>query len=244
MFGDLRLDFSDASERVVPPCLQFPCHETIGGVGSIILAKGAVRSIACCLKISHERFIDLIAPVRHFSLRRQSCSNRSRFDHLQECRIDSIIDPQSAEGDTAWLPVIESTSVARIAWNAVLHPRIADRQFATAAATANQTSEQRIAMLGGSVMSARWNVVAHHLADRLRALPIHVAIMGSRLQCQPLRAQLAPAAYLLTCTNIARRNSGLTIGIGTPVDGVGYHAVDGSVARSAPSDIAVVPLRR
>src|SRR5262245_28693801 len=46
-----------------------------------------------------------------------------------------------------------------------------------------------------------------------------------------------------TRTNIARRNAGFTIGVGTAVDGVGYHAVDGSVAGSAPDDVGVVAFR-
>jgi hypothetical protein len=99
--------------------------------------------------------------------------------------------------------------VAGIAWDAVLCARIAQGQFAAAAAAANEPGEQRVTMLGCSVMSAGWNVLAHHSADRLRALPIHVALMGPGLQRQPFGALLAAAMHA-TRTTMARRNAGLT----------------------------------
>src|SRR5262245_54685889 len=98
-------------------------------------------------------------------------------------------------------------------------------------------------MLGCSVMSAGWNVLAHHSADRLRALPIHVALMGPGLQRQPLGALLAAAMHA-TRTTMARRNAGLTISVSTTVDRVVDDAVDGTVVGSAPDGLTVVLFRR
>jgi hypothetical protein len=244
VFGDLCLDLCGARERIVPARFQFPCHETVGRVGGIILAKGSIGSVACGLKIPHQRFTDLIAPVRDFSLGRDSCSNRSRLNDLEERRFDCVIDAQSAKGNATRLAVIESTSMTGIARDCVLRAGIADGQLTAAAAAANEAGEQRITMLGRAMMPARWNVLAHHSADRLRTLPIHVALMAARLQRQPFRAQLAPPVNVPTRATTARCSAGLTIGVGTTVDGVADDAVDGSVAGPAPDDIAVAPFRR
>src|SRR6516164_594175 len=111
---DSLFDFGDACERIVPARLQFPGHEPVGWVGGVVLAEGAVRSVTRCLKITRKSIADLIAPVCDFSLSRNSCSDRSRFDDLKDSRFNRIIDAQSAESNAAWVAVIESPSVTGI----------------------------------------------------------------------------------------------------------------------------------
>src|ERR1700738_1718830 len=60
MVGDLRLDFGDAGERLVPTRLQFTGDQTVGRIGGVVLAEGAIRRIARRFEIASERFADLI----------------------------------------------------------------------------------------------------------------------------------------------------------------------------------------
>src|SRR6516225_2612992 len=97
-------------------------------------------------------------------------------------------------------------------------------------------------MLGGAVMSARWEIVADHPADRLRALPIHVPLMGPWAQGQPLFARLTPAAGASRCAVVMDRDAGLAIGVGPTVDRIRDHPMDAGIAGPAPDDVAIGPL--
>ena len=89
--------------------------------------------------------------------------------------------------------MIEPATIARIAGDIVLGARVTQRELAPAATTSQQTRQQRVTMLGGAVMSAAWDVVTDHSADRLRSLPIEITLVRVGLQRQPLLARL-PAA--------------------------------------------------
>jgi len=121
--------------------------------------------------------------------------------------VDGIVDAQSSEGDAARLAVVEQAPVAGIARNVVLEAAVADGQLAPAAAAADETCDERIAMFGRAVMPARGNVLAHHLADRLRALPIHVALVGAGTKRQPVPARLAATPRPDARTIVVRRDA-------------------------------------
>jgi hypothetical protein len=91
--SDLLLDFGDASERIVPARFQLRRHEAVGGVDGIVLTEGSVGSVARCLKITRKSVADLIAPICHLTLGRNSCSDRSRCNDLEQRSFDSVIDP-------------------------------------------------------------------------------------------------------------------------------------------------------
>jgi hypothetical protein len=131
--------------------------------------------------------------------------------------------------------------MAGIARDIVLRAGVADRQLAPAAATPDKAGEQGIAMLGRTMMPACRNVLAHHPADRLRPLPIEVPFVRARLQRQPFLARLATALGAGDRAAVLRHGASFTIGIGTAVDWVGHHPVDGGVARPAPDDLATSP---
>src|SRR5262252_5235449 len=95
-------------------------------------------------------------------------------------------------------------------------------------------------MLGSAMMTARRHVVAHHPANRLRLFPVDVAFMSAGYQRQPLAAGLAACLHSHARAVIALRDTRLTIRIGTAVDRIVDHPVDGGVAGPAPIDIAVV----
>ena len=69
MAGDFRLDFGDAGERLVPAHLQFSGDQTVGRIGGVVLAEGAIRRIARRFEIASERFADMIAPLTSLPLR-------------------------------------------------------------------------------------------------------------------------------------------------------------------------------
>src|SRR5438045_3987083 len=104
-------------------------------------------------------------------------------NNFQDRRFNGIVHPQAAEGDATRLTVVEPAPAAAVTRNIVLCARVAERELAPTAVTSDQTCKQSIAVLGGAVMPAIRDVVADHPADRLRALPVDIALMRARVQC-------------------------------------------------------------
>jgi len=111
------------------------------------------------------------------------CGNGAWFNNFQDRRFNGIVHPQTAKGDATRLAIVEPAPAAAVARDIVLCTRVADCELAPAPVTPDQTREQRVAVLGSAVMPAVWDVVADHPADRLRALPIDIALMGAWAQC-------------------------------------------------------------
>ena len=153
--GDLRLDVADATERRVPARLQFVRDEAVGGVGGIVLAPSAVGGVTRRLEVAQERRAHLVLLVDGGRLGGHGCRKRSGLDDLKQSHSDGVIDPQSAECNATRLADIELATTADIAGNVVLGAGVAGDQFATAAAAAQETGEQCIAMLGRAMMPAR-----------------------------------------------------------------------------------------
>lgn len=126
----------------------------------------------------------------------------------------------------------------------MLHPGVPERELAAAALAPDQTSQQRVTMLGCTVIPTSGNVAADHGADRLEPLPAHIPLVGVGLQRQPLVPRLAADLHAHALGGVSRRHSCLTIGIGAAVDRVLNDPVDGGVARSPPGRVAVGLLHR
>src|SRR4029077_16942885 len=126
---------------------------------------------------------DLVATRRFLRIGLDRCSNGAWLNNFQDRRFYGIVHPQAAKGDAARLAIVEPTPAAAVAGDIVLGAGVADRELAPAAVTSDQTGKQRIAVLAGAVMPAVRDVVADHPADRLRALPIDIALMCARAQC-------------------------------------------------------------
>ena len=60
---DLRLDFGDARERLVPARLEFSRHQPVGGIGGVILAERPIGRVARRFEIAQQSFADVVAPV-------------------------------------------------------------------------------------------------------------------------------------------------------------------------------------
>ena len=156
---DPGLDFGGLLQRTVPACLQFRCDKPVCRIGGIILPERPVGAVAGCFEIAHQGFANLVAPAGGLRLCLSGGSDGARFDHLQQCLLDGIVNPQAAEGDATWFAVVEQAPPAGIARDVMVGPGIADRQLATAAPAPQQAREQGIAMLGRvtpkGVLSAR-----------------------------------------------------------------------------------------
>ena len=103
MVSDLRLDFGDAGERLVPTRLQFTGDQTVDRIGGVVLAEGAIRRIACRFEIASERCADLITLLTQLRFGRNGRCDRSRLDDLEDRRLDRVVDPQAAKRDAARL---------------------------------------------------------------------------------------------------------------------------------------------
>ena len=94
------------------------------------------------------------------------------------------------------------------------------------------------------MMSACRDIAGDHRADRFEPLPAHIAVVGARLQRNPLGARVAAAA--LRARALARVpdcRARFTISIGAAVDRVFDHPVETGVTRTPPDRVAIRPLR-
>ena len=194
MGRDPAFDIAGMHKGPVPSRLQLRGNEPVLGIGGVILPESPIGGVAGGLQIAVESVTDLIAATGSLRLGFGGSSDRARLDDTQQRVLNRVIDPQATEGDAAWFAVVEQAPPAGIARDVVVAARISQRELAAAAPAANEPGQQRVAVLGRSVMPPRGRVVAHHLADRLRPFPADVAFMRSRDQCQPVLARLAASA--------------------------------------------------
>ena len=93
--------------------------------------------------------------------------DRTRSDDRQEGFLDRIVNAQPAKGNAAWFAIIQPTAATAVARDIMPRAGIAKRQLAAATAAAKQAGEQRIAVLGRTMVPAGGNIVADHTANRL-----------------------------------------------------------------------------
>src|SRR6202011_3138858 len=228
----------------VPARFQLTGHQPVRGVSGIVLPESPVGGIARRLEVATESIAHLIAPFPG-SLGGSGCSGDSaRTDNAKQCFLDCIIDTQSAEGDAVRTAIVHPGAAAAVARDMVLHAGVPECELAAAALAPDQTSQQRVTMLGRAVMPTSGNVAADHCADRLEPLPAHVPFVGVGLQRQPFVPRLAADLHAHALRAVFRRHSCLTIGIGAAVDRVLDDPVDGRVTRSPPGRVAVGLLHR
>ena len=122
MAGDLTLDLADASESLVPSHLQFRRHQPVLGIGRVILPECPVGGVASRLQIALEGVADLIAAIGLLRFGLGGSGNGSRLDDPEKCLLDGVVDAQAAEGDAAWLAIVEQAAPAGIARNVMLVP--------------------------------------------------------------------------------------------------------------------------
>jgi hypothetical protein len=92
MVGNLRLDFGDADERLVPARLKFTGDKTVGGISGVILTEGTIRRITRRFKIAFECFADLITLLTQLGFGNDSRLDCSGLDDLEDRRLNSIIN--------------------------------------------------------------------------------------------------------------------------------------------------------
>src|SRR6266403_1030226 len=238
------VSISPTRERAVPSQLQFRRDQPVLRIDGVVLPECSIGAVARRLEVAHQRVTNLIAAAGRLCFGLDGCSHRSRFDNPQKSFLDGVVDTQSSECDAAGLAIVERTPPTRIARNVMLGARVANRQLASTTPAADKAGEQSVAVLWRSVMSACGQVVAHHLADRLRPLPADVTLMDAWDQRQPFGSRLttAPGSDHACGCIISCRDTTLTIGVGAAVDRVLDHPVDGRIVRPAPDHVAIIAL--
>src|SRR6266404_4952303 len=244
MRGNPGLDLAYTCERAVPSQLQFRRDQPVLRIDGVILSECPIGAVARRLEVARQRITNLIAAAGRLGFGLDGRSYRCRFDNPQKSFLDGVVDTQSSECDAAWLAIVERTPPTGIARNVMLGACVADHQLASATPAADEAGEQSVAVLRRSVMSACGQVVAHHLADRLRPLPADVTLMDAWDQRQPFGSRLttAPGSDHACGCIISCRDTTLTIGVGAAVDRVLDHPVDGRIVRPAPDYVTIMAL--
>src|SRR6202022_689418 len=106
--------------------------------------------------------------------------------------------------------IVPPGGAAAVARDMVLHTCVPDCELAATALAPDQTGQQRVSMLGRTVMSTSGNVAADPCADRLEPLPAHIPIVGIGLQRQPFVPPLAADLPAHALGGVSRRHSRLT----------------------------------
>jgi hypothetical protein len=151
MGGDLALDLRDMGKRPVPAGFQLACNEPVRGIGGVILPEGAVGGVACRFEITQERVADLVTPFTGMCGGGCRCGHGSGTDHA-ESAADGIVDARRQRRCSAARHC--PSSHAQLARDVMLHATVAQRQLPAAAPTTDQTSQQRLAMLGRAMVFA------------------------------------------------------------------------------------------
>src|SRR3984893_14619508 len=245
MRGNPGLDLAYTCERAVPSQLQFRRDQPVLRIDGVLLSECPIGAVARRLEVARRRITNLMAAAGRLGFGLDGRSYRCRFDNPQKSFLDGVVGRQSSECDAAGPAIVERPLPTGIARNVMLGACVADdHQLASATPAADKAGEQSVAVLRRSVMSACGQVVAHHLADRLRPLPADVTLMDAWDQRQPFGSRLttAPGSDHACGCIISCRNTTLTIGVGAAVDRVLDHPVDGGIVRPAPDHVAIMAL--
>ena len=168
-----------------------PATSRLAGVGGVILPEGAVSGVSRRFKIAVKGLARLVPSLSCLLGRSHRCSDCAGSDNAEERFLDRVVDAQAAECDATRFAIVRPAAHAAVARDMMLGAGIAQRQLASTAAATDQTREQGVAMLGRAMMSTRRNIAGDHRADRFEPLPAHIAIVGPRLQREPVGARLA-----------------------------------------------------
>ena len=160
------------------------------------MVERAISGVASRFEVACQGLPRLVTPCRGLRLGCQRGFGGGGSDDGEQRRPHGVVDAQATEADATWLAVVEPPAGADSAGGVVLGAGMLDGEFLAAAATAQQSREQRGAVLGHAVRVGSRDVLAHHRPDRLRVIPLDVTFVRAGLQCQPVRTCPAPGAGL------------------------------------------------
>jgi hypothetical protein len=86
--GNARLHLADACQCPVPAQFQLCRHQTIGGIGRVVLSEGAIGGIAHCFQVSDQGVADLVATRRFLRIGLDRCGNGAWFNNFQDRRFN------------------------------------------------------------------------------------------------------------------------------------------------------------
>jgi hypothetical protein len=107
-------------ERLVPTRFQLVRNQPISRIDCIILPEGSISGIARRLQITVKGIAYLIPPVALFDLGGRRRRDGAGADDGQQCVLDSVVDPQTPEGNAARLSIIHPATTATVTWDLML----------------------------------------------------------------------------------------------------------------------------
>jgi hypothetical protein len=103
--GNARLHLADTCQCPVPAQLQLCRHQTIGGIGRVVLPDGAIGGVAYRFQVPDQGVADLVATRRFLRVGLDCCGNGAWLNNFQDRRFNGIVHPQAAEGDATRLTI-------------------------------------------------------------------------------------------------------------------------------------------
>ena len=125
-------------ESTIPSSLQLTSDEAVLGIGSIILPEGPISSVPRCLEIAGHRLPRLVTLYRDLCLGRSRGLHRGRLQDGKQRHLDDVIHTQPAECDAIGLPIIESSTNARITTDLTFGPRVLHGELPTTTTASQQ----------------------------------------------------------------------------------------------------------
>ena len=107
MSGNARFDLADARQCPVPAQLQLRRHQTVGGIGRVVLPEGAIGGVAYRFQVADQGVAHLVATRRFLRISFDGRGDGAWLNNFQDRRFNGIVHPQPAEGDAARLPIVE-----------------------------------------------------------------------------------------------------------------------------------------
>src|SRR5258705_6971275 len=101
--------------------------------------KARSAGIARRFEITAESFSHLIPSLTGLFGRSHRSGDTTGSDNTENCPFNRVVDAQASKCDAAWFSSVQPAAPAAVTWDMMLRAGIAERQLASAAATANQS---------------------------------------------------------------------------------------------------------
>jgi hypothetical protein len=131
----------------LPARVERAGNESVDGISCVILPEGTVGGIARRFEITAESLSHLIPSLTGLFGRSHRSSDSTGSYNTENCPFNRVVDAQASKCDAAWFSSVQPAAPSAVAWDMMLRAGIAERQLASAVATANQSGEQGVTML-------------------------------------------------------------------------------------------------
>ena len=143
MVGDTTLARGHTGQGTIPPCLELASDEAVLGISRIILPERTFGRIARRLQIADQRLTRFVAPGGRLHLGGMRRLNCSWLHDAEQCRLDHVINAQSAKRNAVGFAIVEASAHAGVARDLPFGSGILDGQLAAATATTEKARQKR-----------------------------------------------------------------------------------------------------